>query len=61
VVGPGEVVSFLGRFDGASGEFMYHCHILDHEDHTMMRPFVVLPADVLALHGEHGGGGHGGH
>ncbi|MGO1592096.1 MAG: multicopper oxidase family protein [Ancrocorticia sp.] len=55
VVGAGEVVSFFGHFEGACGEFMYHCHILDHEDHTMMRPFVVLPPDVLALHGGHGG------
>ncbi|AXE38472.1 multicopper oxidase family protein [Acidipropionibacterium virtanenii] len=62
VVQPGEVVSVLGRFGGATGEFMYHCHILDHEDHTMMRPFVVLPRDILAMHGGHGGGGHdGGH
>jgi multicopper oxidase len=22
---------------------MYHCHILEHEDHDMMRPFVVMP------------------
>jgi FtsP/CotA-like multicopper oxidase with cupredoxin domain len=22
---------------------MYHCHILEHEDHDMMRPFVVVP------------------
>lgn len=40
------------------GSYMYHCHIPDHEDHTMMRPFVVLPA----LHAGHGpGGDHGGH
>lgn len=41
---------------------MYHCHIPDHEDHTMMRPFVVLPAPLPALHAGHGSGGdHGGH
>lgn len=38
--------------------FMYHCHILDHEDHTMMRPFVVLPKPLLAFHAGHGGGHH---
>lgn len=58
VVGPGEVVSVLGRFRGAAGSFMYHCHIMDHEDHTMMRPFAVLPPDVMAFHAGHGGG-HG--
>lgn len=58
VIKPGEWVSVLGEFAGASGSFMYHCHILDHEDHTMMRPFVVLPKGLLAFHGEHGGGHH---
>lgn len=44
------------------GSYMYHCHIPDHEDHTMMRPFVVLPAPLPALHAGHGpGGDHGGH
>jgi hypothetical protein len=27
---------------------MYHCHILEHEDHDMMRPFIVMPAAALA-------------
>ncbi|MDO5499891.1 MAG: multicopper oxidase domain-containing protein [Propionibacteriaceae bacterium] len=58
VVKAGEWVSVLGHFDGASGSFMYHCHILDHEDFTMMRPFVVLPPELLAFHGAHGDGHH---
>ncbi|MFE1381266.1 O-aminophenol oxidase PhsA [Streptomyces sp. NPDC058740] len=64
----GELVRVLGRFDGAYGRFMYHCHLLEHEDMGMMRPFVVVPPEVLpfdhgAGHGNgHGhGGGHGGH
>jgi hypothetical protein len=28
---------------------MYHCHILEHEDHDMMRPFVVVAPDAFAL------------
>ena len=51
----------LLRFDKLASEetpFMYHCHILDHEDHTMMRPFVVLPKPLLAFHAGHGGGHH---
>jgi hypothetical protein len=28
--------------------YMYHCHILEHEDHDMMRPFVVMPTAALA-------------
>jgi hypothetical protein len=31
---------------------MYHCHLLDHEDHDMMRPFVVMPAAAMAAMGE---------
>jgi hypothetical protein len=26
---------------------MYHCHILEHEDHDMMRPFVVMPHELM--------------
>ena len=37
---------------------MYHCHILDHEDEGMMRPFVVHPPEVARFH-VHPGGGHG--
>jgi spore coat protein A len=28
---------------------MYHCHILEHEDHDMMRPFVVMPAELMSF------------
>ena len=58
VIKSGEWVSILGQFAGATGSFMYHCHILDHEDHTMMRPFVVLPKSILAFHTGHAGGHH---
>lgn len=27
-----------------TGEYVWHCHILDHEDHEMMLPYVVEPA-----------------
>lgn len=57
-VGRGEVVSVAGQFVGGNGRFVYHCHLLDHEDEGMMRPFNVMPAEVLTL--MHGGGGHHG-
>jgi FtsP/CotA-like multicopper oxidase with cupredoxin domain len=62
-VNPNEVVDILVRFDVFCGRYMYHCHILEHEDHDMMRPFVVMPAELMpfmdmhAGHGEHRGGG----
>jgi hypothetical protein len=33
-------------FKGFTGRFMYHCHILEHEDMDMMRPMVVVPSQV---------------
>ena len=42
-----EVVDILVRFDTFAGRYMYHCHILEHEDHDMMRPFVVMPAELM--------------
>ncbi|GAA3357961.1 multicopper oxidase family protein [Saccharopolyspora gregorii] len=50
VVGGGEWVSVLARFGASTGQFMYHCHILDHEDEGMMRPFVVHPPEVARFH-----------
>jgi spore coat protein A len=26
---------------------MYHCHILEHEDRDMMRPFVTMAAQLM--------------
>lgn len=60
-VQPGEWVTVAGLFEGATGQFMYHCHILDHEDEGMMRPFVVHPPEVAKFHVHPGGAGHGGH
>jgi o-aminophenol oxidase len=35
------------------GLYMYHCHILEHEDMEMMRPMVVVPAGMPEM--AHGG------
>ncbi len=37
---PGEVTRIIAHFN-IPGLFVYHCHILEHEDHEMMRPFWV--------------------
>jgi spore coat protein A len=37
---PGEVTRIKARFDLA-GEYVWHCHILSHEDHDMMRRYVI--------------------
>lgn len=58
IVPAGSWLTVAGDFSGATGAFMYHCHILDHEDAGMMRPFMVRPPDVSVFDVHHGGG-HG--
>jgi len=41
-VDPGETVRIAVRFGDYTGQFPWHCHILEHEDHAMMRPFEVV-------------------
>jgi spore coat protein A len=48
-VNPNEVVDIVVRFDLYAGRYMYHCHILEHEDRDMMRPFVVVPAELKPI------------
>jgi spore coat protein A len=46
-VNPNELVEIAVRFTNYSGRYMYHCHILEHEDRDMMRPFVTMPSDLM--------------
>jgi FtsP/CotA-like multicopper oxidase with cupredoxin domain len=46
LVNRGQWIAVAGKFEGGTGEFVYHCHIGDHEDDGMMRPFVVHPPEV---------------
>ena len=46
-VNPHEIVEIAVRFTTYSGRYMYHCHILEHEDRDMMRPFVTMPAELM--------------
>jgi spore coat protein A len=38
---PGEITRIKVRF-GTTGRFVWHCHILEHEDNEMMLPLVVV-------------------
>jgi spore coat protein A len=40
VMYPGEVTRVIANFD-LEGLYAWHCHILSHEDHEMMRPYYV--------------------
>jgi spore coat protein A, manganese oxidase len=42
---PGQVTRWIASFDDYTGAYMDHCHILDHEENEMMRPFLVMPSD----------------
>jgi FtsP/CotA-like multicopper oxidase with cupredoxin domain len=37
---PGEITRLVATFD-MNGQYVWHCHILDHEDHDMMRPMAI--------------------
>jgi len=46
---PGQFTIIRARFDLPSGvkppqTYVYHCHIVEHEDNDMMRPFTVVAA-----------------
>ncbi len=47
-VNPGTFATIRAKFDlpaGTTGpqEYVHHCHIVEHEDNDMMRPFTVVP------------------
>lgn len=44
---PGYFTRVIARFEHFTGLFAYHCHILEHEDHEMMRQFMVVPPRLL--------------
>jgi spore coat protein A, manganese oxidase len=40
---PGQVTRVRARFDTV-GQFVWHCHVVEHEDNEMMRPYRIGPA-----------------
>lgn len=38
---PGQVTSIIMHFKEHVGDYVWHCHILEHEDNDMMRPLIV--------------------
>jgi len=43
---PGATTRIIVKFEGYTGRYVWHCHILEHEDNEMMRPYEILPAPV---------------
>lgn len=42
LIAPGESVRIIARFADYTGVYMYHCHLLEHEDRGMMGQFEVV-------------------
>ena len=40
---PASVTPVLIHFGPYTGRFVYHCHMLEHEDDDMMRPYEIVP------------------
>jgi FtsP/CotA-like multicopper oxidase with cupredoxin domain len=52
---PGEVTRIKARF-AVPGQFVWHCHIVEHEDNEMMRPYRIGPEQPgQPMPHEHGG------
>ena len=45
-VNPQDVLTILVRFEGDTGRYVFHCHMAEHEDNDMMRPYEVVPAET---------------
>lgn len=40
-----QITRVIARFAPYTGNYVWHCHILEHEDYDMMRPFTVIEPD----------------
>jgi blue copper oxidase len=52
MIGPNETVRFITKFEDFADTtmpYMYHCHILMHEDDGMMGQFIVVPGPFTGL------------
>ena len=43
-VDPLTVTRIIIRFEGFTGRYVWHCHLLEHEDNEMMRPYDIVSA-----------------
>ncbi|MEX2139324.1 MAG: multicopper oxidase domain-containing protein [Pirellulales bacterium] len=51
VVNSGERVRAIVPFEQFEGSYVWHCHILEHEDQEMMRPLNIIPEPPTGLLG----------
>lgn len=43
----GKVTRIIMQFKGYAGNYVWHCHFLEHEDHEMMRPLKVVECNCV--------------
>ncbi|GGA55530.1 spore coat protein A [Edaphobacter acidisoli] len=43
-VPPGTMTRIVVPFHGYAGRYVWHCHVLEHEDNEMMRPYEIVPS-----------------
>ncbi len=53
----GSVTKLIMHWKGYTGNYIWHCHYLEHEDHDMMRPITVIP-DTHPVQPPHPGENH---
>jgi spore coat protein A len=41
-VDPMTVTRIIVKFEGFAGRYVWHCHMLEHEDNEMMRPYEII-------------------
>ena len=46
IVNPREALTIVVPFSGFTGRYVFHCHMLEHEDNDMMRPYEVVPEEL---------------
>ncbi len=47
-VDPNTVTRIIAKFEGFAGRYVWHCHLLEHEDNEMMRPYEVTSPGQLS-------------
>jgi Putative multicopper oxidases len=50
----GTLTRIIVPFKGYTGRYVWHCHILEHEDNEMMRPYEILAAEPSGNQHQHG-------
>ena len=42
IANPNQITRMIMNFGPYTGLYVWHCHMLEHEDYEMMRPYIVI-------------------